>query len=207
MTLNEKRYGKEVFTQLVTEKLINLNGMTDLLTYLDATDFFTAPASTRFHNSFPGGLLDHSIRVTSKLVSLTKSMGLIWSRPESPYLIGLLHDLCKVDFYKVETRNTKKVNEATNKEEWIKVPYFTVDEKNPIGAHGDKSIFILLQYIKLNQDEIAAIRFHMGLGEPQENINSYQSAIVKYPTTYWTHVADSWAALEETILDKGEPKE
>ena len=146
---------------------------------LDELGFFTAPASTIYHGNYEGGLVDHSIQVTKELVNLTEKLGLKWRRPESPYIVGMFHDLCKCDdyVYDIETDSYKY---------------------NPdliLNGHGEKSVIMLQKLITLTDEEIACIRWHMGAYEKDSKMWEYYGrAIKKYPNVLYTHTADMIAS-------------
>lgn len=133
---------------------INRIGSDKLLEWLEKSDFFTAPASSKFHNACEGGLVDHSLNVYDNLVKLNKEFQTGYSE-ETLAIVGLLHDLCKVNFYKIDYRNVK---DESGK--WSKVPYYTIDEEFPFG-HGEKSCYIIQAYMQLKREECLAIRWHM----------------------------------------------
>ena len=172
---------KEEFITLL--RSTNREGIEELISFLEKTDFYTAPASTRFHNSFEGGLLAHSLNVYK---SLKKLVGNDWSE-DTLILVGLLHDICKINTYKVDYRN-KKDETGT----WVKEPYFTTDDLMPLG-HGEKSVMIISEFIKLSKEELYSIRWHMGGYEPKENYSYISSAYQKYPLAVYTHMADLMA--------------
>lgn len=136
-------------------------GMSDLLKFINDSDFYSAPASSRFHGAHQGGLLEHSLQVNKDMMVIYNAFrergrlkdGQI--NLHSIIIASLLHDICKVNFYKQDVRNVK------NNGVWEQVPYYTIDDKLPLG-HGEKSVMILQQYIELTTDEIYAIRWHMG---------------------------------------------
>ena len=146
---------------------------------LDNLGFFTQPASTKYHGAYEGGLFDHSFLTAKALVELTEKLELKWERPESPYIVGMFHDLCKCDNY---------------------VKDFETDQYiyNPdiiIPGHGDKSVIMLSQYMRLTDEEIACIRWHMGAYETNTKLwNYYGKAIEKYPNVLFTHTADMIAS-------------
>lgn len=144
---------KQDFINLVREN-IKREGIEDLLKWLDTTDFYTAPASAKMHCNYEGGLVDHSVNVYKALKSATQHTTEFSN--ETITLVSLFHDLCKVNFYTVSTRNTKDENGK-----WIQVPYYTYDEKFAYG-HGEKSVYLLMKYLKLTDEEAQAIRAHMG---------------------------------------------
>ena len=109
---------------------------------------------------------------------------------ESIIIIGLLHDICKTNFYKVDYRNAKNALGV-----WEKVPYYTIDDTIPYG-HGEKSVMMITEYMKLTPEEKYAIRWHMGYTEPKENYNAIGASYTKYPVALLTHEAD----LEATYL-------
>lgn len=146
---------------------------------LKVKGLFTAPASTKFHGTYQGGLFDHSANVAHALYSMTIALGLSWEREESPYIIGMLHDLCKVDQYKFDVEKDGYV--------WNNDPV--------IKGHGMKSV-IYAQHmgIRLTDEEIACIAYHMGAYCPKEEWGDYDNAIRKYPNVLWTHTADMTAS-------------
>lgn len=166
-------------------------GIEDLISFLEKSDFFTAPSSTRFHGAFKGGLLVHSLNVYNKFMELKNSniFPLADIEDETSYVIcPLLHDICKTYFYVEDTRNVK--NKETGK--WEQVSYYTIDDKIPYG-HGEKSVMMIEQYIKLKPYERMAIRFHMGFSEPKELWNALGAAYDKYPFAMMLHFADMLA--------------
>lgn len=142
--------------------------------------FLTAPASTKYHGNYEGGLFDHSEATYDSLQSLTIGMGLKWERPESPLIVGLFHDLCKIDSY-VKTPDGE-------------YPYCH-NEQNCIDGHGEKSVIYLQKYIDLTDEEIACIRWHMGAYEKDTGKwDYYDRAIRLCPNVLYTHTADMIAS-------------
>lgn len=143
---------KKEFIDIVNQN-IHREGISDLMAWLETTDFYTAPSSARFHGAEEGGLLAHSLGVYKYLKNFQQA-----ESDETIALTSLFHDLCKVGTYKVSMRNTK---DASGK--WVQVPFFDYreDEELPVG-HGEKSVIILMKYMKLTDEEILAIRWHMG---------------------------------------------
>lgn len=140
--------------------------------------FFTDPASTKYHGNYEGGLFDHSLAVAEELVNLTLKLDLKWERPNSPVIIGLFHDLCKCGSYIRNADGTYKYN---------------TDQIIP--GHGDKSVMIAQKYMKLTDEEIACIRWHMGAYETDTKMwDYYGRAIEKYPNVLYTHTADMIAS-------------
>ena len=147
-------------------------------TWLSANKYFTAPASRKYHGSISGGLFDHSLCVAKELVSLTNQNSLQWQRNESPVIVGLFHDLCKVDQYHYDSL------EACY--EW--------NDNQLLKGHGDKSVMLLCQFMTLTEEEILCIRYHMGAFTAKEEWNDYTRAVNKYPNVLWTHHADMLAS-------------
>lgn len=148
---------KERFLELYRKHVIR-DGADELLKWLESSDFFTAPTSTRFHGCHEGGLLQHSLNVYDCLVKCIDAAGLTDDIPaDSVALAALLHDVCKVNFYKKSFRNVK--NEETG--QWERKESYQIEEKFPCG-HGEKSVIILQNFLRLTTDEIYAIRAHMG---------------------------------------------
>lgn len=146
---------------------------------LEEIGFFTAPASTKYHGNYEGGLFNHSLEVMMCLKKLTEKMELKWYSPRSPYIIGLFHDLCKCDQYILNEDGTYSYNKNLT-----------------LNGHGEKSIIIVQQILEapLTEEEILCIRWHMGAFDDKENWNSYGLAIEKYPNVLWTHTADMMAS-------------
>ena len=166
-------------------KSTNREGIDKLIAFLQKSDFFKAPASTRFHGSFEGGLAEHSMTVYEILKhKVQNSIMPLNISEESIILIALLHDICKVNFYKVDYRNAKNALGV-----WEKVPYYTVDDTIPYG-HGEKSVMMITEYIKLTSEEKYAIRWHMGYTEPKELYGTIGEAYKKYPIALLMHEAD-----------------
>ena len=161
----------------------NRDGMNNLIDFLEKSDFFKAPASTRFHGDHEGGLAEHSFKVYEILKEKVKSAGL--DIPEETVIISaLLHDICKTNFYKIDYRNAKNSLGV-----WEKVPYYTIEDTIPYG-HGEKSVMMLTEYIKLTNNEKYAIRWHMGFSEPKELYGTLGQAFTRYPFALLLHEAD-----------------
>lgn len=141
----------------ICRREIERDGLSEILDWLETTDFYAAPASTRFHGNYEGGLLEHSLNVYHALNKLSGQFKELELSPESIAIAALFHDLCKVNYYAVSTRNVK--DEKTGV--WHKEPFYKTDDQMPLG-HGEKSVIILLRHMALTDDEIYAIRFHMG---------------------------------------------
>lgn len=151
--------------------------------------FFDAPASTKYHGNYAGGLFDHSLCVMEQLVLLTERNNLAWSRPESPYIVGFFHDLCKIDQYRhpVIGENVLNGDMILDTSSW---------EYNPdtqLSGHGEKSVMLLSTLTKLNYDEVMCIRYHMGAFIDKE-MNQYSNAVACCPNVLWTHTADMIAS-------------
>ncbi len=180
---------KELFLSTFRTK-VQPPGSEKLLACFDTTDFFTAPASTRFHAAYEGGLLDHSMNVYNVLIS--KHFDPASDDIESFTIVSLLHDLCKAGFYKTELRNRKN-----DRGEWEKVPVYTVDDQFPYG-HGEKSVYLIERFMRLRTEEAMAIRWHMGGFDESVKGGSFAlaHAFEKYPLEVKLHLSD----LEATYL-------
>lgn len=181
---------KEEFLQIYNEH-IKRQGSQELLEWLLKTDFFTAPASSRYHGACEGGLVFHSLNVYKTLRERYFEEGK--DSEESFAICALLHDLCKAQFYKVSTRNVK--NDVTG--QWEKVPYYTVEDAFPYG-HGEKSVFLIERFMRLKTSEAMAIRWHMGGFDDAAKGGSFSISLAyeKYPIAVKLHLAD----LEATYL-------
>ena len=146
---------------------------------IDKLGFFDAPASTKRHGAYEGGLFDHSFAVAKYLVELTEKLGLTWSDDRSPYIVGMFHDLCKCDFY------TPKPDEIG----------YDYKKELVIPGHGERSVIMLQSYLRLTDEEIACIRWHMGAYETDTRLwNCYGLAVTLYPNVLWTHTADMYVS-------------
>lgn len=149
-----------------------------LRSHLIKAGFFEAPASTKYHGNYAGGLCDHSINVAEVLIDLTEKLNLSWQRSESPLIIGFFHDLCKIDNYVLEP----------DFEKW------EYNTNTLYKGHGDKSLMLLSSLLLLTEEEAACIRYHMGAFTKETEWSDYTSAIHKFPNVLFTHTADMVAA-------------
>lgn len=174
---------KEEFLEIL--KSIQRDGIDKLINYLETTDFFEAPASSKFHSNFKEGLIQHSLSVY-KILKKDLQDNNMNINEDTIKIVALLHDICKANYYKVDYRNTK--NEYG---QWIKVPYYTVDDELPYG-HGEKSVYILNNFIQLNRDEAMAIRWHMGGFDASVKGGDFSlsKAFTEYPLALMLHIAD-----------------
>lgn len=178
---------KEKFIELL--RSVNREGIQNVIDFIDKTDFYTAPASTRFHGAYEGGLLEHSLKVYEILSKKVKDNNLDIDA-DTIKIVALLHDICKINFYKTDYRNVKN-----QRGDWEKVPYYTVDDTIPYG-HGEKSVMMLTEYMKLTNEEKYAIRWHMGFTESKEAYSTLSIAFKKYPLALFLFEAD----LEATYI-------
>jgi hypothetical protein len=184
---------REEFEQIFTDN-INRPGSKELLEWLKTTDFFTAPASTRFHCACEGGLVQHSVSVYRVMREKHFEKG---DSEESFAVCGLLHDVCKAQYYKVSTRNFKNPETGA----WEQRPYFSVEDSFPYG-HGEKSVFLIERFMRLKTSEAVAIRWHMGGFDDTAKAGNFAigQAYQRYPLAVKLHLAD----LESTYLrEKG----
>ena len=164
-------------------KSTNREGMDKLIEFLEKSDFFKAPASTKFHGDHEGGLAEHSFKVY-EILKEKVAFAKINIPAETIIISALLHDICKTNFYKIDYRNAKNSLGI-----WEKVPYYTIEDTIPYG-HGEKSVMMLTEYIKLTNEEKYAIRWHMGFSEPKELYGTLGQAFTKYPFALLLHEAD-----------------
>lgn len=176
----------------IYDKYVVRGGAADLKQWLMDSDFFAAPASTRYHGSYEGGLCAHSVNVWNQMVRLLKAYPEVKTNGETVAIIALLHDVCKINLYKVDFRNAK--NEAGV---WEKVPYYAHDEKFAYGNHGGKSVFLISQHLRLTDEEAVAIQCHMG---NEDGKYSTSGAYKQFPLAWLLHVADEAA----TFIDEKE---
>lgn len=176
---------------------VHREGSEDFLAWLEKSDFFEAPASTKFHSNVAGGLCFHTLNVFDRFTrNLAMQYGENWQDTvslESATIMSLLHDVCKVDCYKMELKNVKVDGE------WVKQPYYAYDEALPYG-HGEKSVYIISSFFKLSREEAMAINWHMGGFDQRVLGGSYalSNAYYQYPVAVLLHVSD----VEATYLDE-----
>ena len=179
---------KEEFIKIYKEN-IHREGALQFLDYLESSnsDFFTAPASTRFHGDYSGGLVEHSLNVYYCLKDylnrnrVKEEYGLNYT-DETIALVSLLHDVCKINVYKTSTRN-KKING-----EWQQVPFYEFDDQIPYGQ-GEKSVYMITPFIKLTREEAFAIRYHMGFSG-SDPVNNVGKSFEMFPLAFALSTAD-----------------
>lgn len=176
---------KERFLGLCSQ--VKREGMDKLLEWLQATDFFEAPASTRFHGAYKGGLLRHSLNVYDEFVRLLAAYPEVKAPGESIIIAALFHDLCKASFYKTEQRNRKNAFGS-----WESYDFYTIDEKFCFGGHGSKSLFLLQQFIKVTPEEAVAINCHMSCWDGNKDVSN---AFEQHPFAWVLHIADEAATF------------
>lgn len=188
---------KETFLHIYDEAIAR-EGADKLRAYLLRSDFFEAPASIRYHSNVAGGLCAHSVNVYRRLLDLLQSERASAypseaALRETAAVCGLLHDVCKIGFYRPDFRNVKEDGQ------WVRKPCYVRDEAFPFG-HGEKSVFIIGRYIHLTAEEAMAINWHMGGFDARARggDRSVSEAFGKYPLAVLLHVAD----LEATYLDE-----
>lgn len=187
---------KQKFLELAKNN-IKREGIDDLLDYLQKTDFFEAPASTKFHSSFAGGLCLHSLNVYERYIkNLEKEYGAEWQKYitlESATIIALFHDICKANVYKVEYRNVKEDGV------WVQKPYYSYNDTLPYG-HGEKSVYIINGFLRLTREEAMAINWHMGGFDSRVKGGFYglETVFYSYPSALIFHLSD----IEATYLDE-----
>lgn len=191
INLNKNKY-IEIYNKYITRE-----GSQQLLDYLQKSDFFTAPASSQFHSAFEGGLCFHSIKVFERFLQMIKTeYGDNFEEKvsmETIAICALLHDLCKIDTFKIDTRN-KKVDG-----QWIQVPFYTVEDTLPYG-HGEKSVYIISGFMRLTREEAMIINWHMGGFDARVKGGSYSlsEAFYRFPLAVMFHTCDMLA----TYLDE-----
>jgi len=166
----------------IYDEYIEREGAAELKEWLLSTDIATAPASTRFHEAYSGGLMEHSEKVFKELVRLLKAYPELRITAETAAIVTLLHDVCKLNCYKVEYRNRK--NEFG---QWEKYPAYTFKEDFSFGGHGSKSVYLIQKYMKLTDEEAVCINCHMGVENGNYSVNE---AFRAYPLAFLVHTAD-----------------
>ena len=187
---------KQQFCEIFYDK-IERDGAEELLNFLERSDFFEAPASTKNHSAYKGGLCQHSINVYHRFVKLLQmEYGENYAEAiseESVAIIALLHDLCKVNFYAMDTKNVKRDGQ------WVQEPFYRIEDSLPYG-HGEKSVYMISGFMRLTREEAMAINWHMGGFDPRIREGSVRLTDVyyRYPIAFIFHIADNMA----TYLDE-----
>lgn len=175
---------KELFFEICRRE-IHRDGIDNLLRWLENSDFFEAPASTRYHGSYAGGLCEHSLNVYKALVKLTDNYPELELSSESIAITALFHDLCKVNFYARERRNRKNPDTG----QWESYDSYSIHEKFCFGGHGSKSVFLVQNFMRLSPDEAVAINCHMGAFDNDKVGGAFE----QYPLAWFLHIADGMA--------------
>lgn len=186
---------KEDFIRIYTT-LIKRPGADELLAWLESSDFFYAPASTRFHGNYEGGLCEHSVNVYEELVRLANAYPEIKIKAESAAIVTLLHDLCKIGCYKpcVQRRRINGV--------WHNTAGWEFQEDFPYGGHGSKSVYLAQRFIDLTEEEAVAINCHMGFADRPADDFKLGKVYDAYPLAWLAHVADESATyVRETTVE------
>lgn len=158
----------------------------NLVEYMIDEGFFRIPAGKTHHGSFEGGNYFHSRMVANLLREYTEKIGLKWERPESPEVVGWLHDLCKIDEYiKIKDEQEKY--------------HYEYNKRTVLCGHGDKSVIVALSKMYLTDEEIMCIFWHRGAFEGKEKWDNYCEAVKRYPNILWTHQADMAASQVKKI--------
>lgn len=174
---------KERFVSLC--KTVDREGMSKILEWLEETDFYICPASSKYHGAYLGGLLEHSLNVYGELKRLLQAYPEITVPEDSIIISALFHDLCKVNFYTTEKRNRK--NSAG---QWESYDSYSIDEKFCFGGHGSKSVFLVQHFMSLTPEEAVAINCHMSSWDGNTNVGK---AFEQFPFAWLLHVADESA--------------
>lgn len=177
---------REKFLELYN-RYVTRPGFDTFLEWLEESDFFTAPASTRFHGAYAGGLVEHSVNVWEELVRLLKAYPEVKVTAETAAIVSLLHDVCKAGCYKTELRN-KKVNGV-----WVQQPAYVFQEDFCYGGHGSKSVYLIQNHMRLTFEEAVAINCHMGFADRSPGDYALGGAYEQHPLAWLLHVADESA--------------
>lgn len=191
---------KERYISLLENLILNRDGMEELIKFLSESDFFHAPASTQYHGNYEGGLLEHSLNVHDVLCEeVNQSCYKNIFNKDSLVIVSLLHDICKTNFYKEELKWKKDKNN-----QWESYMAFVIDDQEPYG-HGEKSVMMISKYIKLTDEEMYAIRWHMGAFDNAVKGGDYgmNKTFEKYPLALALHLSDMKAS---NLLERKEVK-
>ena len=165
----------------MVEDMLGLCYSADLIDWLEDINYFNAPAARSHHGAYLGGLADHSIEVAKQLRILTDKLNLEWMREESPEIVGIFHDICKIDDYVIEGEEDDK-------------PIIEYNSNKIMPGHGDKSVLMLAGRFDLTEEEARCIQFHMGAFTDKDEWQYYSKAVHNYPNVLYTHTADMIAS-------------
>lgn len=168
----------------------------EMMDWLIGQGFFVKPAAIKHHGNHTGGLFEHSFMTAQVLVEMTQKFDIPWTRPESPYLVGMFHDVCKLDDYIDE--NASDVVVMGSGSPISKDPKWTYNPAPLFSGHGDKSVMMLSQVMTLTEEEMLCVRFHMGAYVTDE-WDAYDRAIRKYQSVLFTHTANMYSSKVKDV--------
>ncbi len=201
MPVSSKIDTEDNWTELLAElRAVKIDGMENFISFLtDKTDFKTAPASTKYHLNFRGGLCEHTLNVLRFIREIQESLKVPDMEPDRLTLAAILHDLCKVNYYEVGKVFDKEYKNETNR--WREMEVWTVDDQIPLG-HGEKSVILAIRFLNLTMEEMSAIRWHMAWSD--QGVHSFypsgapfKDSLNKYPLLKLLMLADAQAELYE----------
>ena len=169
----------------------NRPGMSDLLEWLHSTDFYEAPASTKYHGAVPKGLIYHSLGVydcAEKITNMLADVSYVNYTKDELAIASLLHDICKANCYTVYQKNVKKDGV------WVQEDAYKFDEQFCFGGHGSKSVYLAQRYITLTMQEATAINCHMGFTD-SNNLSAISNAYNKCHLAWVIHMADEMSTF------------
>lgn len=177
------------------ERKLNETGrdVTKLIEFLNTSDFYTAPASTKYHGCYEGGLAEHSVNVMDAMTTLNKTLHETYGMPleseTSIIIVALLHDVCKTNCYKKKQLWRKDANgKWEGYDGWERNPDFAM-------GHGGKSVYLIQKVFELTDKEAQAIFWHMGPYDlsPYNTSNEMGDAFSKNTLAYLLNAADMTA--------------
>lgn len=190
----------------IAKKNISRCGIDDLLNYLESTDFYTAPASTKYHGAYEGGLLEHSINVYFAMVDFMSSIlyrDVSWqeTRPnilESVTIVSLFHDLCKIGKYEKSVKNVKDNDTGI----WHQEDCYIYNKNQFRLGHSTASLYIISKFLMLKDEEAQAIYWHMGGFDTSQysSVNDLGAAFTENQLAFCLHMADMIA----TYIDEND---
>ena len=179
-----EKQNEEHFREIVGDAISD-----GMISWLNSIGYFIQAAAKDHHSNYPGGLFEHSAEMTKQLCKLTSELKLEWERPESPIIVGMLHDVCKCDLYNIIVDTESKYG--------YKIEY---NNDRLLNGHGEVSVMMVQQYIAqshemvLTEEEMYCIRYHMGAFTDSKEWQFYSRAVHKYPNVLYTHTADMIAS-------------
>jgi len=207
---NKERFLSILKPAIEARPNVNIEG---LLNKLETSDFFIAPASTKYHSNFKGGLCEHSLNVYDNLMVLIKSKGLENEIDmDGATIVGLLHDIGKIGCYQVTAKNVKVYSETGSKRDELgrfdweaKTGYTSIPDNERsfiLGNHEENCEYMLSWFVPLKPEESASILVHHGGIGYDSADQTAPKVMQRYKLATLLHLADLMSAYIDEVIDE-----